>query len=186
VRKKIPVAILASGGIDSTALIHRYRVAKDPVHVVHFQYGQPSGRSELKSVKLVCKHFNVKLAIVNLGFRMFLRGYEFLGRNALFVLAACSLGPPPLRVCLGLNRGPEYYDISQRFVTDCQRLLDGYFGGTVVLEAPLVDYSKRDIIRYCKQRQIPLGLTYSCQAKNSPPCGHCPSCLDREKFLGEK
>jgi 7-cyano-7-deazaguanine synthase len=115
-----------------------------------------------------------------------MRGYEFLGRNALFVLAAGSLGPPPLRVSLAINRGPEYYDISPRFLIDCQRMLDGYFGGTVVLEAPFVDYSKKDIIRYCKRRKVPLNITYSCQKKNSPPCGRCPTCLDRERYLGEK
>lgn len=184
--KHIPVTVLASGGIDSTALIHLYISRREQVRVIHYQYRQPSGRSELNSLELICKHYGVKPIITRLGFRMVLRGYELLGRNALFVLVAASLSPPPSRISLGIHRGPEYYDVSPRFVADCQRMLDGYFGGTVVLEAPFADFSKWDIISNCKKRRVPLHLTYSCQKKNSPPCGQCPSCLDRQDYLGNK
>lgn len=185
-RKGIPVVVLASGGIDSTALIHRYTAAREHVRIVHFQYGQPSGRSEYKSINLVSGHYGLKAKVVRLGFKMVLRGNELLGRNALFVLIAASLTPPPARISLGIHRGPEYYDISPGFVTDCQRVLDGYYGGTVSLEAPFLNNTKSDIIGYCKRKRIPMHLTYSCQMKNSPPCGRCPSCLDRKEYLGDK
>lgn len=178
------MTVLASGGIDSTALVHRYVSAKEQVRIIHYQYGQFNRRSELESIEAVCKHYRLKPNVIKLGFRMFLRGYEMLGRNALFVLVAASLDPSPSRISLGIHQGPEYYDTSPSFVSDCQRLLDGYFGGTVVLEAPFVKFSKRDIVNYCKKRRVPLNLTYSCQKKNAPPCGKCPSCLDRERYFG--
>lgn len=177
--------MLASGGIDSTALIHNYLSKGETVRLLHFQYGQPSSRGELNAIKKIAHHYRLNFQIVRLGFRMFMRRYEFLGRNALFVLTASSLGPPPLRIALGINRGPEYYDISPRFVANCQQILDGYFAGTVALEAPFVELSKHDIIKFCLRKRIPLNLTYSCQKKNSP-CGECPSCLDRKIFLGTR
>ena len=178
------MTVLASGGIDSTALIHRYLSAKDDVRIIHYQYGQFNSRSELESIEAVSKHYRLKPNVIKLGFRMFLRGYEMLGRNALFVLVAASLAASPARISLGIHLGPEYYDTSLSFVSDCQRLLDGYFGGTVVVEAPFVGYSKQDVVDYCRKRRVPLRLTYSCQKKNAPPCGKCPSCLDRERYLG--
>ena len=185
-RKVIPVVVLASGGIDSTALIHRYKAAGEQIKIIHFQHGQPSGRSEYRAVRLVSRRYGLKVKVVRLGFNMFLRGNELLGRNALFVLIASSLSPPPARISLGIHQGPEYYDISPGFVADCQRILDGYFGGTVSLEAPFLNDTKLDIINYCRRGKVPLHLTYSCQMKNSPPCGRCPSCLDRREYLGEK
>lgn len=176
--------MLASGGIDSTALIHKYISAKASVRIIHFQYGQRNSRSELVSLRSVSKHYGLKPTVIRLGFRMSLRGYELLGRNALFVLVAASVGVAPSRISLGIHGGPEYYDTSPNFVVDCQRILDGYFGGTVVLEAPFIGMEKADVVSYCKRRGIPLHLTYSCQTKNAPPCGVCPSCKDRERFLG--
>lgn len=184
-RKRIPVLVAASGGIDSTALIHKYVAEKETVRAIHFQYGQPSRLSEEEAARRVCKYYGVKIEVLKFGFRMTPRGYELLGRNALFALVAASVGPPPLRVSLGIHQGPNYYDVTPRFVSDLQRVLDGYFGGTVVLEAPFLGYTKKDIVGYGKRRRIPLRLTYSCQRKNSPPCGRCPSCLDRQKLLGD-
>lgn len=182
----IPITILSSGGIDSTALIHRHISKRKSIRLIHFQYRQPNRRSELKAVKSISKHYGVGVDIVKLGFGMFRRGYELVGRNAAFALVASFIVPPPSRIAIGIHRGPEYYDTSSRFITDCQRILDGYFNGTVVLEAPFVNLSKRDIVSYCKKRRIPLQLTYSCQVKNDPPCRRCPSCLDRMSYLGSK
>jgi 7-cyano-7-deazaguanine synthase len=181
---KVPVMVLGSGGIDSTALIQRYASAREKTKVVHFQYGQANGKSELKAVRAICKHYGLRPHVVNLGFRMVLRGYELLGRNALFVLIASAIENPPNRISIGIHAGPEMYDTTRLFVADCQRLLDGYFNGTVVLEAPFADYEKGDIISYCKKAKVPLKLTYSCQRKNFSPCGSCPSCLDRQTYLG--
>ena len=185
-RKKVPVTVLVSGGIDSTALLKKYLSARETIRAIHFQYGQASGKSELKAVRVVCKHYSQSLHVVNLGFRMVLRGDEFLGRNALFVLAASAIETPPSRISIGIHAGPEMYDTTRLFVADCQRLLDGYFNGTVVLEAPFVDYRKEDIISYSKKMNVPLDLTYSCQRRSFSPCGGCPSCLDRQRYLGTR
>jgi 7-cyano-7-deazaguanine synthase len=134
-----------------------------------------------QAVKSICDYYGVELKTIRLGFRL-RRDYEFLGRNTIFVIVAASLGPALFRISIGINRGPEYYDITQTFVSDCQKVLDGYFGGTVIIEAPFVNYSKREIIDFSRRRRVPLNLTFSCQEKNEPPCGKCPSCMDRKKY----
>jgi 7-cyano-7-deazaguanine synthase len=60
-----------------------------------------------------------------------------------------------------------------------QGLLDGYFNGTVVLEAPLIGSTKAEVVAYGRRHHVPLGATFSCTRAAVRPCGKCPSCLDR-------
>ena len=102
----------------------------------------------------------------------------------MFILAACSVKQPPFRVAIGIHTGTPYYDCTKAFLDDCQRILDGYFSGTVGVEAPFLKHWKSDIIQYAKENKVPLDLTYSCLMQDKQPCGKCSSCKDRQKFLG--
>ena len=179
------VLLLVSGGIDSTALIDFYLRRGADLQCVHLSYGQPSARSEREAVEKVSAHYRVRTRLIDFGFPLARRRDEFLGRNAMFVLVAGCLGISPSRVALGIHSGPHYYDCTRAFVIDCQRILDGYFSGTVRVEAPFIDFTKPDILEYCRTNEVPVGLTYSCLRRNAPPCGVCDSCLDRRKFYGD-
>lgn len=63
---------------------------------------------------------------------------------------------------------------------DMARIFDGYFGGTIGIEAPFIDFTKPDIFEFCLQNEVPISLTYSCERHAESPCGECPSCKDRE------
>ena len=178
------VMLLASGGIDSSALMHFYLSRGVKVQGVHFQYGQRNALSEHTAVMEVSRYYGVETRLINFGFTPHLRKDEVLCRNALFVLVAASLGLPLSRIAVGIHTGPPYYDCSESFLHDCQRTLNGYFAGTVRVEAPFIELSKTDIYEYCKKQGVPMSLTYSCQRQSHPPCGKCPSCSDREKFYG--
>ena len=178
------VVVLMSGGLDSTALIDFYLRRKAPVQGIHFQYGQSNSRSEAKSVRKIAKFYELDQQVEELRFPLMRRREEVVGRNAMFVMAAGCLKPPPIRLALGIHSGTAYYDCSNSFVTDCQRLLDGYFGGMVRVEAPFLRFGKADIVDYCRANDVPIQLTYSCQRQNDPPCGKCSSCRDRRKFVG--
>ncbi|MQY67811.1 MAG: ATPase [Hadesarchaea archaeon] len=178
------VSVLASGGIDSTALIDFYLRRKVRIKCVHFQYGQPCARSELIAVKKICKYYNVQSKIVRIEFPTARRKEEIIFRNLLFILGASSLGSPPIRVAIGIHADSLYYDCTKSFLDDCQRILDGYFSGTVRIEAPFIDFRKADILKYCQKNGVPLSLTYSCQNQNYHPCGKCSSCRDRKKLAG--
>lgn len=184
-RNRVQVVILASGGIDSTALIDFYLRRKYTIKCIHFQYGQASAKSERSAFEKITRFFKVEKAIIDLGFSIRKRKEEAICRNALFVFAASSIIPQPERISIGIHAGSSYYDSTRLFVKDCQRILDGYFSGTVRVEAPFIDLTKLDIVNYCKNYGVPINLTYSCHRKNYPPCGKCNSCLDRKKFYGE-
>ncbi len=178
------VIVLASGGIDSTALIDFYIRRKNRVECMHFQYGQANAKSEKEAFKNITKFYGVKGTIVDMGFSMNKRKDEILGRNVLFALITGFTSKNASRIAIGIHAGTQYYDCTRAFVNDCQKILDGYFPGTVRLEAPFLNLFKSEILRYCNEFGVPINMTYSCQRQNFPACGECPSCIER-RFQGD-
>jgi 7-cyano-7-deazaguanine synthase len=176
------VLLLSSGGVDSTALLDFYLRTRNEVECLHFQYGQKNAKSEKEAFNKILSHYKVNGRIIDLGFVPCKSSYEVSCRNALFVLIAASINESPLRLALGIHEDSRYYDCSRRFIDDCQKILDGYFAGTVRVEAPFIGFKKSEIIVYCKNFKVPTNLTYSCLRQNSPPCGQCPACLDNKEL----
>jgi 7-cyano-7-deazaguanine synthase len=44
---------------------------------------------------------------------------------------------------------------------------------------PFRNYSKYDVAKLGIDLNAPIGMTFSCQASSSIPCGACPNCVDR-------
>ncbi|NPV81331.1 MAG: ATPase [Firmicutes bacterium] len=178
------VNILLSGGIDSTALVHLYLSQGIAVLGFHVNYGQPTAEREMASAYAVAAYYDIPLTMARIQPTPGMRGDEFLCRNALLVLAACSsLAPGSNRVAIGIHSGTPYYDCSSGFLQDMQRILDGYYGGLVTVEAPFLQWTKPEIFHYCKKYGVPIHLTYSCERNGDHPCGQCPSCHDRGRLL---
>ena len=85
-------------------------------------------------------------------------------------------------ISLGIHAGANYYDTTDRFVTDMQKLFVGYSDGRIKLDVPFLKWNKPMIYQYCTDNHVPIGLTYSCERNAKKPCGTCSSCLDREKL----
>jgi 7-cyano-7-deazaguanine synthase len=83
---------------------------------------------------------------------------------------------------LGIHSGTDYYDCTSAFANHVQRLLDGYFGGLIVLDTPFIDHTKQDIYAYCRVKEVPVALTYSCERNRKVPCGECLSCRERTSY----
>lgn len=174
------VCILLGGGLDSTALIPFYLSRGDCVRGVHFDYGQPSAEGERRSVLEIAAYYAIPTEMVDLGLPVASVRDEYLCRNAIFLLGAASiLDSTNARLSLGIHAGTLYYDCSSPFLADVQRLLDGYFGGTVRVEAPLIEFTKRDVFDFCLRNQVPIDLTFSCERQSIYPCGECRSCGER-------
>lgn len=184
-RENDSVLVLASGGIDSTALIEYYTSKKYKVSALFFDYGQISRTKEQQAVRMVCSHYGIKLIEAQLGFSLKNTSGEFMGRNALFITSAFSFLPDNYsKISIGIHSGTPYYDCSKTFVDDFQRIVDGYFEGTVLLDVPFIEFTKSQIIAFSLQKNVPINLTYSCENGHEKNCGKCLSCLDRREFLG--
>ena len=178
------VIVLMGGGLDSSclALILRANKARRRVLGLHFEYGQPASRMEARAAAVIADYLHIPFVTSRIEFPLHQSDYELKGRNLLFLLAAApmALSEGFGQLALGIHKGSHYYDASSAFVSDAQRVLDGYFGGKIVVSAPFLDITKPEIWQIARAEGLPVDLTYSCLEGHDPPCGSCPSCRDRQ------
>jgi len=175
-----PVLVLLSGGIDSSALVHFYTSAGSPTSAVFVNYGQAALAQEQTSARNVADYYRVPLSLIDLdGGAQFKEG-EIPSRNA-FLLFSCLMftGFSKGLIVMGIHSGTTYYDCSKEFQIVINSLLKGYTGGQVAFQTPFVEWTKADVVNYCRLNHVPIHLTYSCEHGGLPPCGKCRSCLDR-------
>ncbi len=177
------VSLLLSGGIDSTALVPFYLARGDELRAIHFDYGQPSAQAERRAARAVCKYYGLQVTIQELGFPLPCVTGEYRARNALLLLSAAALDAGASAIAIGIHDGTPYYDCSEAFVQDTNRVLEGYFGGAVFVEAPFLEFDKRRVCEFALHAEVPLGLTFSCERASGTPCGECASCQDRRIYL---
>jgi 7-cyano-7-deazaguanine synthase len=174
------IYLLLGGGTDSAALIPFYLRQQVSIQAIHFNYGQPSFAGEDRAVSKIADHYKIPLSKLNLGFQPKCTKGEYHSRNAILLLSAASIvADRKGRVAIGIHSGTPYYDCSAGFLSDIQRVFDGYFNGLIQVEAPFLNFSKQDIYQYCKLTNVPTHMTFSCEQLSDRACGQCPSCLDR-------
>ena len=109
------------------------------------------------------------------------QGGYILARNIFFLSTALMCSKLSLgTIVIGIHVGTQYVDCTEHFLGLSRNIFDLYTDGRVVLGAPFITYTKKDIYEYCKQFNVPLGLTYSCELGLSQPCGKCATCKDLE------
>lgn len=174
------INLLLGGGIDSAALIAFYLSRGATVRGIHFNYGQPSIYGERRSVLALSQHYAIPVTTIDLGLSIISTRGEYHCRNAILLLSAASIFPAKQgRFSIGIHSGVPYYDCSKSFITEIQRLFEGYFGGSIQVEAPFLEFTKEDVFKFCRLAQVPIELTFSCERRGDSPCGQCPSCIDR-------
>lgn len=173
--------ILFSGGIDSTACLYYYLKEGFKPSPLFIDYGQRASRKEYESAKKITNFYNIKLDHVKVEMSTEFGIGEIKGRNALFIVIALMNNPNFIGlISLGIHSSISYYDSTQEFINDIKVLLDKYTDGKVNLDAPFIMWDKVMIYEYCKNNNIPIELTYSCELGTELPCGQCRSCLDRK------
>lgn len=173
--------VLLSGGIDSAACVHYHLALNFDVRGLFIDYGQLASSNERQAATQIAKHYGIKLDKVSFTSTNDFGPGEIRGRNAFFIMAALLVYPQLKGIlCLGIHSGVPYYDCSAAFVRHINMILDEYTGGEVRIDTPLLTWDKAMIYAYCKEKDIPIYLTYSCEAGTDPPCGKCRSCKDRE------
>ena len=155
--------VLFSGGIDSTALIHYYIKQGFNVKGLFVNYGQIARKKELQSANDIALHYGIELDYVQFTTSQTFSQGEITGRNA-FLVMATIISRPDFKgiLSLGIHSGVPYYDCTESFVKDINKILEGYTDGQVVLDAPFLKWDKKMIYEYCKDNAVPVHLTYSC------------------------
>ena len=173
--------VLLSGGIDSAACVHYYLDLNFEVLGLFFDYSQSALDNERRSAVLIAAHYGIKLDQASFSGTKHYGPGEIRGRNAFLILAALLYYPRFKGIIsLGIHTGTPYYDCSERFIRDVTPIIEGYTGGEVRINAPFLTWDKLTIYAYCKEKNVPTHLTYSCESGTDPPCGKCLSCKDRE------
>jgi 7-cyano-7-deazaguanine synthase len=176
--------VLISGGIDSAACARLLLERGDSVAGVFVDYGQKAAPLEKEAASRLSSLLDIHLDVVSIGFTSSFGTGEHVGRNAFLAFAAmmaCQLRSGV--IALGIHCGTTYYDCTPAFLKSTDRLVAEYTDGQVRLVAPLITWSKKNIVDYYLASGLPLDLTYSCEAGQMPPCGVCLSCRDR-RLLG--
>lgn len=116
------------------------------------------------------------------------------GRNTVFIALGLSLAEArgARRLVLGVNAvdfsgypdcRPDYLDSFQTLADLASRA--GRQGRGVKLWAPLVQWSKTQIVQEALRLGVPIASTWSCYQGEAEPCGVCDSCRIRDAALVE-
>lgn len=179
--EQLEVALLVSGGIDSTAAAHFFTAKGHLVRGIFIDYGQAARQQEWQAVQALAQTFSIGVKKINcFGTKKFGAG-ELIGRNAFLVSTAVFLGDLHRGfIAVGVHAGTPYYDCSAVFVERMKTIVEEQSNGALTLVAPFLEWRKPEIFSYCESVGLSLVNTYSCERGTSPPCASCASCRDRE------
>jgi len=116
------------------------------------------------------------------------------GRNTVFIALGLSLAEArgAGRLVLGVNAvdysgypdcRPDYLAAFQQLAAFSSKA--GREGRATELWAPLVHWSKTEIVRQALRLDVPIAATWSCYSGGDEPCGVCDSCRIRDAALIE-
>lgn len=195
--------ILLSGGLDSLVSLGLVRNNYGKMLALTFDYGQKSVRDEIEASSKICDYYKIKHKIITLDwlkeitntalvsensvptdiedFNKSMEAVWVPNRNGLFLNIAGSFADAYhyQDIIIGANseEGQTFPDNTQEF-TDCVTAEFAY--STLVrpkVIAPLINYSKNDIVEKALENKIPLELVKSCYVGGTKHCGKCESCL---------
>jgi 7-cyano-7-deazaguanine synthase len=205
--------VLLSGGLDSATALAIARARGERCYTLAFDYGQRH-RAELAAAWRVsaalgaAEHRELKLPIGELGGSALTdrsiavpekptAGIPVTyvpARNTVFLSLALAWAEvlDAGKIVIGVNAidYSGYPDCRPEFIAAFQELARlatkrGVEGRALVIDAPLVSFSKADIVRRGTELGVDYSLTVSCYQvdKEGRACGRCDSCrLRREGF----
>ena len=106
-------------------------------------------------------------------------------RNGLFLSSAASiaLSKDCSVIYYGAHSddaaGNAYPDCSDAFNEAMKSAIELGSGNQLTIEAPFVNWTKKDVVREGLRLHVPYELTWSCYEGGDKPCGKCGTCLDR-------
>ena len=203
--------ILLSGGLDSLVALG-YSKKKTDYNVelaLTFDYGQKAVKEEIKTSKDICDYYNVEHKVIKLDWLKEITTTSLVSagavptsnfdtletaksvwvpnRNALFLNIAASFCDSYgyNYILFGANKeeSAKFPDNTEEFRSQISRCFETSTLVKPVVVAPLINYSKDDIVRIAVENSIPLNLVRSCYNSGEKHCGECESCNYLKKAL---
>lgn len=197
-------AVLASGGIESSVLLHHVADEGEPVQPVFVRQGFPWERTEVRWLDTFLDasrrpeflpldvlvlpladlypddHFGRTGEIPPAGtpdeeFYLPGRNVTLLGKAGVF---AATRGLSA--IALGPLGSNPFPDATPSFFSKMEELLSEGLDHPLRIRAPFLAFGKADVLRLGKE--LPLELTFSCMAPSGERhCGLCGKCEERQK-----
>ena len=188
------IVTLVSGGLDSTVMALLAKEEGLTQFPLFIDYGQLSRNRELHACRTNFRlHDLPELTVVSLG------GYGSLlssgltdsnkhvfenaflpCRNLLFVTVGAAYAFQCGATSVGIGLLDEAFslfpDQTKGFLSDAEALLSRCLARPIKLVAPLMSFSKANVIAIARARGIT--GTYSCHAGTEMPCGICVACRE--------
>ncbi len=203
--------MLLSGGLDSlVSLGYSKKFTNYNVELaLTFDYGQKTVKEEIEASKRISQYYNIKHEIIKLDWLKNITKTSLVAdidvpehnfetkessasvwvpnRNSLFLnIAACFCDSEGYQyIIYGANKeeGANFPDNTEEFrakISDCFKS-STLEKPTVI--APLINYSKSDIVKIAVENSLPIELLWSCYNTGERHCGKCESCHYLKKAL---
>lgn len=203
-----PLAVvLASGGMDSCVTV-AIAAQEFDLALLHLDYGQRTEGRERRAFQEIAEHYNVVRRLeVSMNHLSKIGGSSLTDRsmavsranlespgiptsyvpfrNAGMLAVAVSwaemLGAEAIFIGAVEEDSSGYPDCRKEFIDAFNRLIEvGTKPSTHIrIIAPVIGFSKADIIRKGLELDAPLHLTWSCYEREDLACGKCDSCALR-------
>jgi len=207
--------VIASAGLDSTTVIGIQKLKYQTVDLLHFTYGCKAESRELDRIKKIAQYYNCKLHIINMtslykniggstlldpdskiasGIKGTEKAMEWVpARNTVMLSVAIAFTESHkydvISTGVNLEESGSYSDNEENFFIKFNKLMGNVtnMGNHVIIENPLKNCMKHDIVRIGLRLKVPYHLTWSCYESGSDGksdkgthiCGNCGPCYMR-------
>ena len=203
--------ILISGGLDSLVALG-YCLSDKKYNVelgITFDYGQKSADKEIEASKKICDYYKIEHRVIKLDWLKDITKTSLVSddeiptqnlhtkesaesvwvpnRNSLFLnIAGCfcdSFGYEYIIYGANKDEASTFPDNTEEFREQISKLFQSSTLVKPQVVAPLINYTKDDIVKIAVDKGIPLELVWSCYSKGDKHCGQCESCNYLKKAL---
>ena len=201
-------AALASGGLDSAALI-AHLAGSGPVHPVYLRAGLPWEDQEVAALRAFCSALSAEGRPIRGVAELSVDGADLYGahwsmsgsapgydepdetvylpgRNVMLIgLAAIWCASRGIeKVALGTLAGNPFADATEAFFDSYARLLSSALGRRITVTAPFRHLGKAELVR--SYAHLPLDLSLTCMApRGGVHCDACNKCRERREAFAE-
>ena len=194
--------ILLSGGLDSLVALGAYKDELGIDLALTFDYGQKSASYEISSAKKICEYYQIESKIIQLDWLKDISKSSLVSeteipdsnfgtvesaksvwvpnRNSLFLNIAAAFADSFSYdyIIFGANKdeGQTFPDNTEKFRQKISEVFEYSTFKKPMVIAPLINYTKDDIVKIAIEKQIPLEFVRSCYRSEDKHCGKCESC----------